>query len=451
MRHLALLIVIVPLCLLAVEKEQKLPASAQPTDDEVRVLNLLNDFRGDVARGQVPLVRLMQMKVLPARSALWARTMSKQKPAPPLVLNQQLMNAARTVLAGSLAPVADEHIPFADVFRAAGYVPEATGQVMIARSAVSLPVAFAAAMTQVVGHSTPKPGSTYTVPYFAAGTAVNPAWREVGIAVSITKDGSCSLVMVLGAGSAKRLVGGVVYVDSNRNLRCDAGEGQAGITINVGDAIAKSGPSGTWWLGLESDAAAELVFADKTHRSVRPLEQGAVNLMRDWRMPMAADLSAADRLIAEAEKDPTAEPSKRRKALAALLHGTRMAALDDARQTKVTTLTQPIQAEYDELLSQVMAILPEEKAEFKEHFAVLKKPWEGSMASLFKEFEALYALRQQVTAVLAAPEERQASMSPPVLKQVLKATLESRDPICLAQLTTWRESLENTLPVESIK
>jgi hypothetical protein len=447
MTPLPALLLLGPLLLGAAEKERRPVAPPVPTGQEIIALGLLDGYRADSGSGQVPLVHLMKIKALPINPQAWARGIGnspKPKPATPLVINPLLMSAARTILDSGIGPVDKQPMAFAEPFHTIGYAPDATGQVLIARNAVSLRVAFAAALTQVVGEREQKPHNM--IPIFAAIEACSPAWREAGIAVATGKDGTCSLVMVLGAGSAKRHVGGVAYTDANRNGRYDAGEGQAGVQVAIGTATMTTGPGGAWWLALADEQPADISFAHGDQRAVRPLAQGADTQTIDWRIPTAADLKLADRLIAEAEKSPPANPAKQRQALSALLSGTRLAVLDDARQSKIATLTQPIQAEFDDLLRQAMAALSEDAPVFKKRMAALKKSWDGCVPKLFKEFDGLYALRQQVTDVLAAPEERQVVMAPPVIKQVEAASAESTDPLCLGQLDTWRESLSEALP-----
>lgn len=440
-------LLLLPLLLGAAEKERKPAAPPIPTDQEIVVLHLLNDFRGDATSGHLLLSRQVQMKALPSMPNMWSQSLGHPKPAPPLTINPLLMSAARALLASTVTPVAKEPITFAEALRTVAYSPDATGHVLVARDAPSLSAAFVRAFTHVVGEKEITP--TNRRPIYAASEAIAPTWREVGIAVAPGKNGTFSLVVVLGAGSATRYVGGVVYADANRNRRYDAGEGKPDVQVSVGDVSMTTGAGGAWWLALTNDAAAEVTFSGAGHRAVRPLAKGNTNQTVDWRIPNAADLTLADRLIADAEKNPAAEPAQRRKVLAALLSGTRMSILDDARLTKISSMVQPIQNDFDQLLRQAMAALAEEPAEFKKQMTTLKKTWEGSLPKLFKELESLYSLRKQVNSVLALPAAQQPPLVPPVLKQVEKASASSNDPVCLEMLETWRGSLEAAVPVKA--
>lgn len=413
----------------------------EPTADEASALALLNSHRADRAHNDNRMNETVRRKEVNA-SLQWLGLKGGAAAQPPLVFSPALTAAARTLLAQGVKPVDKAPIDHAPVFAAAGYAPAKDGLIMVGLDQPSLYLAYATAFTNAVGEvKTTK--ATQIV--YAGPNALKGTWREAGVAVG-EAHGRVSLVYVLGAGSAKRYLGGTAYLDANRNGRCDPGEGKAGVTVTSGSTAMITGPGGSWWLALADDAAGEVAFSGSGFKSTRPFPKGTANLAIDWRIPNPADIKAAERLIADAEKATKGGPDAARKPQVVLLAETRLAALDDAHQQQVDSLVAPVRDEFESTVRRALAALAEEPAEYKKQVTEMQKPWKGALTTWFRELDGVRRLRESVNGALAAPAEQQPKRAAPLLKPLAKAIADCNDPSLLDQLETLQESLVAVLP-----
>lgn len=441
MRHLAILLVL-PACLLAGEAAPP----KDPTAEEVLLLDMFNQHREDPAHNEERVVTAIRNKQVNAEGRAWSHSAPTSGTRPPAVFNPHLVEAARSLLKAGTRPVDLTRFDAAPALNAAGYPAGKESLAMFAQDCPSLALAYVAALTTTIGSWAVN--ATMTYPKYAGQLALKDDWREAGVAVSIAK-GRYSVVMILSPGTAKHHLGGIVFTDANRDGRCQLGEGKAGVKVVCGAASMTTSAGGAWWLAVDTLDKAEVIFSNDSYTAIRPVAKAAPVMTLDWRLPNAADLKTADRLIADAEKDLKNPDADRRKVpLAALLVGTRMAALDDARQKKVDTLVEPIKEEFASTMKRMLAALGEEPAEFKKRLGELQKPWKGAMPAWFKEADALSRLRQQVNAVLASPADQQGRAAQPLLKQLAKAMADTCDPVFFDQYRTWASSLEAALPAE---
>lgn len=418
-------------------------ADAPPSVDETVVLDLLNQFRTDPRSNHLWVDGALRRAEIPtdrSTTIFWGRQkLDLRVQRQPLVFNPQLMQAARAVLAAKPRPERLKPVDALAPIKAAGYSPDAKGLALTGPDADALHLALAVALVHVVAEDASNP--KYIVPKFGLAEALLPEWREAGVAVAVSGK-KYSVAIVLGQGSAKRYLGGLAYADANRNGRYDAGEGKAGVTAKIGAASVTTGPGGAWWLAQAGDDAVDVTFTGDGFTAVRAAPKAAANAQIDWRLPNAADLKAADKLIEAAEKDFKADDEGRRKAQAALLAGTRRAVLDDARTAKVATLVESIKEEYDEMMKRLLGGMSGTPDEFKSALDAAKKRWKGSFAPLFKEVEALYKLREGVNKAQTAPADQHAKLVPPLLQQIEKAMPVSCEPVLVDQLLLWREALQ---------
>lgn len=427
----------------------KAGAGDVPTAEEVEALQMLNYHRLERRRGDNRITVAIKRKQVTANMTAWNHSASGTAKQPPLVFNPALTAAARAVLKSGPKPVEKTPNDFAGAMKAAGYAPDKDGLTLIAMEAPSLSIAYAAAIAFPVGETTHN--KTQLWPVFARGEALKGEFREAGVAVA-TAGGKTSLVMVLGLGSAKRHLGGLVFADANHNGTYDPGEGRAGVTVSAGGATMTTGPGGAWWLALDKDDAVDVTFDGQGAKAVRPAPKGAANIQIDWRLPLPADLKIADKLLADADrvaKEPDLE--KKRKPLAALIAGTRGLCLDDERQKKVDDLTQPVRIEFEELVKNTLSALSEDQSAWKKRSSELQKPWKGGLSDWFKSADALYKLRQQVNAVQAAPAEQQPRQAAGLQKPLAKAIAETTDPAFMDQLLLWKDDMDELAATEEDK
>lgn len=431
-----LIVAFLPILLIAGE-----PA-VDPNSDEMAMLMQANHHRTDRVSGDNRISEMIKTKRVAANLQSWVHMGGKGIALPPLVLNPALTATARKLLQDGAKPPDKAPFDAAPAAQAAGYAAAKDVIAIIGLDAPDLAAAYATALLNIIGM---KQANNQTLPIFAAQGAMSAAYREVGIAVNQAK-GRCNVVIMLGKGTAKRYLGGVVYIDADHDLAYEPGEGKAGVQVSYAGASMTTGASGAWWLAVDSDAAGELSFSGGGSTTKRPVAKGAATMTIDWRMPDPADQKTADRLIADAEKvaaNPDLE--KKRVPLAALLSGTRMAALDDARQKQIDDLVAPLLGDYDSAVAKVLVSLADEPAEAKKKLADLRRDWKGAMPAWFKEAENLAKLRQQVVSVLSATKD-QAKLGAPLLKQVQKAAAETVEPKFLHQYAVWEEQLGDVMP-----
>jgi len=420
---------------------------ADPTADEMAVVVLANRHRAERATVNNRIAEMIRTKQVSGSPAQWSHAAKGSPNLPPLVVSPALMSAARALLKDGAKPPDKEHFDATPAVKAAGYASDKPTLALFAPERPGALNAYATAVLNVVGA---KAVGNQKFDEYAGLESMTPAWREIGVAAAPAGKGRLNVVIILGQGGPKRCIGGTVFVDADHDLAYDVGEGKAGITVTCGAASTTTGASGAWWLALDGEAEAKVVFSGAGFTAERPVAKGKDNVGIDWRLPNPADIKTADKLIADAEKAAKiAELDKKRVPLAALLVGTRMAALDDARQQRVATLVEPLLGEYDLLMGKILGALGEEPADFKKTLSDAQKPWGSAMPAWFKEADAMAKLRQQVNKVLAAPEAQQGKLAPPVIKQVQKAKAETCDPKFLEQYSTWEEQLEDTLPAEA--
>lgn len=422
---------------------------AVPTGEEQLLLDIVNLHRADRRAVDRIIANTIYDGVVKDVSAReWIKAgdargeADKMTPLPPVVFNPQLIAAARKLLAAGTTPPKEKAFDPAPAMREAGYA-EARGVVMIGIDAPSLPEIYGKAAVNIIGRREDKKDAQ---PRFTVRQALNVEWREIGIAAAKGK-GGYSAVFIFGPGSATRHIGGMVYADANRNLAYDPGEGKAGVTITVGGQTATTGAHGVWWLALPDANGGEVKMAGNGHGTAQKLEAKPVNQVFAWRLPDAADIKAADALMAAVQK-AGADPAKLKAAQGDLLIGTLKSALDDERRAKVTALVEPIREDFVATRTKLMEQVTEEPKTYRAQVEVMRKVWYGAMPAWFKEAEGLATLYHEVVKVQRAPLESREKLAAPARKALDKAIAGNLDPVFLEQYKTWSDSLAAALAEE---
>lgn len=416
-------------------------ATADLTTDETAILLLLNSHRTDRRVVDNRINQLITAGAVDGSPSRWAhRGSTAEQPA--LAVNPALVKVARDLLKAGTRPKANEFLNPKAAMAAAGY-GAVDGFAIFAFDRPDQLNAYATAMLSVTDA---KHDKQQTAQVYAAQFALKPDWREVGVATAVGK-GGMQLVLVLGPGTAKRHLGGMVYADANRNRMCDAGEGVAGVTATCGDRSMTTGPSGAWWLAVDSAAAGTVTFAGGGFTTTRDLAKGVDNPGFSWRMPSATDITAADALIAAAEK-AAGDPAARRAPLATLLCATRMASLDEARERRIAGLVEPLLPEYDAALNSVFSTFTMEAAASRLVLSNLQKAWKPVAPAWYAEAEGLSRLGQQVIKVRAAAAADGGKASATLVKQLQKLKTASLEPRFLQQYLIWEDQLSEPVPAE---
>lgn len=428
---------------LATAERKEAHSDADPGAEAVHLLTFINFHRSDRIRGDNRVTIALQRKQVEGSLHEWSVASRGTGPSlPPLVFNPALNDAAAKLLAtGARATPGQRSDPIASL-TVVGYPAPEQGVILLGSECETPEASFYSALLAVIGSIERK--GTPSLPLLARTDLLKEGPREVGIATASAK-GRATVAIVMGGGSATRHLGGIVYQDINRNDAYDPGEGRGGVAITIGSASTLSQPSGAWWLPIDHQNAGEVRFSSEGTTAVRPFAKGVTTVAIDWQVPIPADLKAADRLLAAAEKatkEKDGNLDKQRGPLVELLVGTRMACLDDERQKRIADLVSPIRSEFQDTLSGVLSAMGEDPATFRKRMSELQKPWKGAIPAWFREAQGLYAVRQKVQAAKAAASAQQKQQAGQAAAAIQQAMKGSRDPAFLEQLRLWQDDME---------
>ncbi len=183
---------------------------------------------------------------------------------------------------------------------------------------------------------------------------LDPRADEVGIAVLPHHRHWRATVQNFGRSRTPRLLGGLVYVDRNRNERFDAGEGVGGVTVTI-EAETEAEPSRavpppsarTWGCGgfrleLTDREAFTCVAQHQGRRLQRVFPAGRAPARLVWRLPQGEDTARVDALIAAAD---AATEAHARAARIDLWVGSRGCGRTPAQEARIAELCTAVAAE----------------------------------------------------------------------------------------------------------
>ncbi len=422
------------LALASVLSAAQAPAN-DPTGEEVSELVRINQFSADWRDCDEHMSEAIRIKELDLDLNQWSQSKTGAGASPPLVFNRTLMQAARSLLAQGAKPPDKKHFDATDMLKTAGY--SGASLVVIVAKAPSLAIASEMAFTEVVGETQQ---GTNMNPVFVHQEVLKADYREAGVAVA-QEGGGCSMVLVLGAGAATRYLGGIAYADINRDRRYEPGEGVAGVLVSCGAQKMTTGPSGAWWLALESADAGDVTFtSDATATAlthvVTPAKAPA-NQAFHWRVPIKGDRKFADKLIKQTQHDLVGKDDEhQRTPLIKLLVGTRMTIIDDDQQKQIAAMVTPVKEDFDTDLHKVQSSLQDEPDDVKKFFTTLERRWKAAIPAWVKESESLWVMHDQITTLVGTPTQLDSHRSE-VVKQLQKSMAQTNDPEFLEQYLVW--------------
>jgi serralysin len=270
-------------------------SNPEPSAEETLILEYMNRFRADpsadadrIAPGGVTIQGFLGNGV---DWDMFKSELKALKPAPPLVFNLSLLDAARKhshymILNGlthdedpSKSGFVAEN--FGERMRKAGYDGGGGGE-----------NCFRDAMNPWHSHA------GFIVDFGPGGTGgmqpgrghrtnmINAGYREVGCSALPHGSGRFSVTHNFGSRRGTgRLAGGVIYFDRNGNNFYDIGEGIGGVKISVEGASTSTWKSGAYALELKSDQALTISaqYAGQTYSA--KIEPGKENIKFDWIVP----------------------------------------------------------------------------------------------------------------------------------------------------------------------
>lgn len=360
--------------------------SPEPTPEETLILEFINRCRADPKADADRIAPAGSAPRLPSATtidfAMFRSEMAAIRPAPPLVFDLRLLEAARKhshymILHGlghdekPGLPGFTGTDPSARV-KAAGWSGGAGENCY--RDAAD---PWASHVGFIVDWGPGGPGGMQ--PGRGHRTNItNPSYTCIGVG-ALPNESRLSVTHNLGS-DGRRYAGGVIYVDRDRDGQYGIGEGRGGVAVQAGGQRTATWASGAYAIEIPSGAAVLTLKAGSTEIT-RSIPAAPGNVKIDWIIPQEQDLAAADKLLAavEAAKDPTSTSA--RKARIALLIGAEGLALDDARAARVRDLTGELATALAADRAAVRMALGGDGKGLKKLIDEHAKPWKGSAAA----------------------------------------------------------------------
>ena len=380
----------------AIEK----PTSAEPTDEETLMLEMINRFRANPAaeadRIRKQSASIGAIKQYKVDVAMMHREISALAPTAPLVMDLTLIKAARSHANYLIVNSTGGHTQQqgrrgftgaqpSDRALAAGHRGRGTAECV------------ANGMRDVRNCL-----SGYLIDWGPGGEGGMQAgrghrkilstadMRQIGVG-NLPKGDRLVNVCNLSGGSAPRYVGGVAYRDRNRNGLYDIGEGVGGVGVTASDGSAtRSFKSGAYTLALRSTNAIVIAFDYQGDRRSMRVVAGGENVKIDWRPTSAKQRTNVSKLLADVGRVRDKKSKKYTYAVAKLYVATRGATLDDTQREKVETLTKAFGVKFEAAQRVVLGAMGESREAFAVVLAAQYEPYRDTLASLWFRDAATY-------------------------------------------------------------
>jgi len=404
----------------------------EPTAEETLILELLNRFRAD------PVAEADRIAAPGSKPGGWMfngvdiemfRTeMKALPPAPPVVFNLQLLDAARKhshyMILHGLGHAEEEGKPgftgigFMQRGKAAGYRGGAGGENCFRdpRDAAYSHAGFLVD-SGPGGTGGMQPGRGHRM------NMANRVYKEIGPG-AVPHDGRLSVTHNFGT-RPERFAGGVIYSDLNRNGLYDVGEGRGGVAISASDgATATTWASGAYTLVLKGAGEVTLAAETSGQRFTVSRPAGKDNVKFDWIIPAEADAKLADKLVADVEAIKDSAAPGRFRAVVALVLGSTGLALDAERSARVQSLTAEARPQLEAARTAVRTALGAADRNAPTMVAELGKPYRGTLAEAWFKDAELVARAQQAVAGFTI-QAASANPPPQTMTRALVADLKA--------------------------
>jgi len=407
------------LCLVAcvmssVRAEDFNPGDREPSAEETLIVELINRFRADpkaeAARIAPPGAATATYSGKGVDWKMFVDEMSALKAAPPVVINLELLDAARRhshyMILNSLGHVEDSTKPgfyaegFGERCKKSAYAGFAGGE-----NAFRDPPHIKGSHTGFVVDNGEGPGGMQPTRGHRMNL-INPGFKEVG--GSAVPHGK-SFCVTHDLGSRKpRMVGGVVYSDKNSDSFYGVGEGIGGITIKSSDgASTTTWKSGGFSLDLKSEGPVTITAEFAGQSFSKTFEAGKENVKFDWIVPEKYALDRADQLISAVEKVIDTKSPTYTNALLMLYLGTRGLGLDAARTKRIETLAGTIGSDLESHQAAVLEGLKNfDPRTFGKIIDDNRRPYRNTMAMVwFQQAEIVASIKLSVKSIELQKDE----------------------------------------------
>lgn len=373
------------------------PPDREPTPEETLIVEYLNRFRAD-PQAEMDIIAPAGKSGGSVDWKMFRDEMKQLKPMPPMVINLDLLDAARKhsyymVFNG----LGHDETPGKPGFYGAG--PGDRIKLSGFKGGGWAENAFAGSSGAWGSHegfivdAGEGPGGMQP----ARGHRKNmmSAFREIG-AGGVPNGRGLSVTHDFGSRDV-RMAGGVVYIDANDNKFYDVGEGVGQVTISSSDGNSiTTWKSGGYTLDLKGQKDVTITASMGGEKFSKTFPAGKDNVKFDWVVPKEIPLKAADKLLDAVEK--AKEPPKQFAALIALYTGAKNLYLDADRKKKIQELTAEVGPQLDAAEKAVSDALKDPEAPgLKKVIDEQRKPFRGTEADAwFADAETIAKLKRGV-------------------------------------------------------
>jgi len=373
------------------------PPDREPTPEETLILEFLNRFRTDPV-AEADLIAPPSRKGEGVDWKMFHDEMKQLKPMPPMVMNLDLLDAARKhsyymILNGLTHDEVPGKAGFygaspADRIKQSGFKGGGWAENAFAGSGGPYDSHQGFIVDAGAGPGGMQPTRGHRKNMMSAMREIGPGGVPTGRGLSVTHDFGSRDV---------RMAGGVVYIDANGNNFYDIGEGVGQVTISSSDGGSiTTWKSGGYTLDLKGQRDVVLTAYMGGEKHTKTFPAGKDNVKFDWIVPKEIPLKAADRLLEAAEK--AKDTPKEFAALIALHLGAQSLYLDADRKKRVRELTQEAGALLDLAQNAVSEALKDpEGGSLKKVLEEERKPFKGTEADAwFQDAETIAKLKRGV-------------------------------------------------------
>lgn len=445
----------------------------EPTDDETELLEYINYLRNDpdgeaerivqrLARsGEVASQSLRSIKIDHVDLQVFRDEMRQIDPAPPLVFDLRMIEAAR------------RHVHYLDIHEIGGHTefqtePGFSGENPATRlRAVKYPLCTWRECVTQNGVDVEEVYLSYVIDWGPGpggmrkgrehrANLTSPRMREVGVGTLArehgidAKHGLLANDVILGdRPGVARLAGGVVFVDHNGNLLYDAHEGVGGVEIVASNgARTTTWKSGAFALELPDTKPVTLSAQHAGQRYQVVYRAGSENIGFRWVIPPAEALAKLDTLTKAARAAADKPQDEQRRALVALALAARGMVLDVQRSEAIEALTGETAAEMDAACDHVRAAFDEPPDRFEQTVAEVEQPYAGTkLASFFADARRTHKLVADVTRYNGKTQSVTAGQRLRERFRILDELEQARQAISDVAIRVRLAGLEDQLPI----